>query len=66
MPPTSPDKLAINAACIMTLRHDDVQSTKPIDALPQLFGDELTALVTYDRRMAAAANLVDLRVAAPR
>jgi predicted nucleic acid-binding protein len=35
-------------------------------AAAQLFGDELTALVTYDRRMAAAATLVDMRVAAPR
>jgi hypothetical protein len=31
-----------------------------------LFGDELTTVVTYDRRMAAAAGLVDLAVAAPR
>jgi uncharacterized protein len=31
-----------------------------------LFGDELTTVVTYDRRMAAAAGLVDLTVAAPR
>ena len=35
-------------------------------AAAQLFGDELTAIVTYDRRMAAAARLVDLPVAAPR
>jgi len=35
-------------------------------AAAQLFGDELTALVTYDRRMTAAASLVTLRVAAPR
>jgi predicted nucleic acid-binding protein len=35
-------------------------------AAAQLFGDELTAVVTYDRRMAAAAKLVDLTVAAPR
>ena len=35
-------------------------------AAAQLFGDELTAVVTYDRRMAAAAELVDLTVAAPR
>ena len=34
-------------------------------AAAQLFGDELTAVVTYDRRMAAAAGLVDLTVAAP-
>jgi uncharacterized protein len=34
-------------------------------ASAQLFGEELTAIVTYDRRMAAAAALVDLRVAAP-
>ena len=35
-------------------------------AAAQLFGDELTAIVTYDRRLAAAARLVDLPVAAPR
>ncbi len=35
-------------------------------AAAQLFGDELTAVVTYDRRMAAAASLIDLTVAAPR
>lgn len=35
-------------------------------AAAQLFGDELTAVVTYDRRMAAAAALVDLTIAAPR
>ena len=35
-------------------------------AAAQLFGGELTAVVTYDRRMAAAAGLVDLAVAAPR
>jgi predicted nucleic acid-binding protein len=35
-------------------------------AAAQLFGDELTAVVTYDRRMAAAAGLVALTVAAPR
>ncbi len=35
-------------------------------AAAQLFGDELTAVVTYDRRMAAAARLVELTVAAPR
>ena len=35
-------------------------------AAAQLFGDELTAVVTYDRRMTAAADLVDLIVAAPR
>ena len=35
-------------------------------AAAQLFGGELTAIVTYDRRMAAAAALVDLTVAAPR
>jgi uncharacterized protein len=31
-----------------------------------LFGDELTRVVTYDRRMTAAARLVDLAVVAPR
>ena len=35
-------------------------------AAAQLFGGELTAIVTYDRRMAAAAALVDLAVTAPR
>ncbi len=35
-------------------------------AAAQLFGDALTAVVTYDRRMAAAAGLLDLTVAAPR
>lgn len=34
-------------------------------AAAQLFGDELTAVVTYDRRMAAAAALIDVTVAAP-
>jgi len=35
-------------------------------AAAQVFGDDLTAIVTYDRRMAAAAGLMDLAVAAPR
>jgi predicted nucleic acid-binding protein len=35
-------------------------------AAAHLFGGELSAVVTYDRRMAAAAGLVDLPVAAPR
>ena len=35
-------------------------------AAAQLFDAELTAVVTYDRRMAAAAELVDIAVAAPR
>ena len=35
-------------------------------AAAQLFGDELTAIVTYDRRMVAAAGLLDLTVTAPR
>jgi predicted nucleic acid-binding protein len=35
-------------------------------AAAQLFGDELTAVVTYDRQMAEAAVLVDVVVAAPR
>lgn len=35
-------------------------------AAAQVFGDELSALVTYDARMAAAAALIDLRVTAPR
>jgi predicted nucleic acid-binding protein len=32
----------------------------------QIFGDEMTALVTYDSRMATAATLLELQVAAPR
>ena len=48
----------------------DPRVLRSLDALhlaaAQLFGDELTAVVTYDRRMAAAAGLVDLTVAAPR
>jgi predicted nucleic acid-binding protein len=35
-------------------------------AAAQLLGDELTAVVTYDRRMTAAAALIDLTVVAPR
>jgi len=35
-------------------------------AAAQLFAGELTAIVTYDRRMATAAELFDLAVAAPR
>jgi uncharacterized protein len=35
-------------------------------AAAQMFGDELTALVIYDRRMAVAASLAALAVAAPR
>ena len=35
-------------------------------AAAQVFGGALAAVVTYDRRMAAAAGLVDLTVAAPR
>ena len=35
-------------------------------AAAQLFGDELTAVVTYDRRMATAAALTGMVVAAPR
>ena len=35
-------------------------------AAAQLFGDELRAVVTYDRRMAAAAAHVGLSVIAPR
>jgi predicted nucleic acid-binding protein len=35
-------------------------------AAAQVFGDEVTAVVTYDTRMAAAASLLDLQVAAPR
>jgi len=48
----------------------DPRVLRSLDALhlaaAQLFGDELNAIVTYDRRMAAAAQLVDLQVAAPR
>lgn len=35
-------------------------------AAAQVFGDDLTAVVTYDRRMATAAGLLDLKVDAPR
>jgi hypothetical protein len=35
-------------------------------AAAQIFGDEMTALVTYDSRMATAATLLELQVAAPR
>ena len=35
-------------------------------AAAQLVGDELAAVVTYDRRMAEAPMLVDVVVAAPR
>jgi predicted nucleic acid-binding protein len=35
-------------------------------AAAQVFGDELTALVTYDGRMATAANRLELQVDAPR
>lgn len=35
-------------------------------AAAQVFGNDLTALVTYDRRMAEAADLVALTVTAPR
>lgn len=35
-------------------------------AAAQVFGDELTAVVTYNGRMTAAARLLELRVHAPR
>jgi hypothetical protein len=35
-------------------------------AAAQVFGDEVTAMVTYDHRMAAAASLLEMQVAAPR
>jgi uncharacterized protein len=35
-------------------------------AAAQLFGDELTAIITYDGRMTSAASLLDLPVDAPR
>lgn len=35
-------------------------------AAAQLLGEELTAVVTYDRRMASAAALLDLNVTSPR
>jgi uncharacterized protein len=48
----------------------DPRVSRSLDAIhlaaAQLFGDELTAIVTYDRSMAAAASLVDLPVATPR
>jgi uncharacterized protein len=48
----------------------DLRVLRSLDAIhlaaAQLFGDELAAVVTYDRRMAAAVGLVDLTVVAPR
>jgi len=48
----------------------DPRVSRSLDAIhlsaAQLFGGELTAVVTYDRRMTAAAGLADLAVAAPR
>ena len=48
----------------------DPRILRSLDALhlaaAQLFGDELTAVVTYDRRMADAAVLLELTVVAPR
>jgi uncharacterized protein len=35
-------------------------------AAAQVFGDELTAVVTYDRRMATAAEFLGLKVDVPR
>jgi predicted nucleic acid-binding protein len=35
-------------------------------AAAQSFGDDVTAIVTYDARMAAGARLLDIQVAAPR
>ena len=35
-------------------------------AAAQILGDEMTTLVTYDGRMATAAALLELQVAAPR
>ena len=35
-------------------------------AAAQAFGEEVTAVVTYDSRMATAAGLLDLRVDSPR
>lgn len=55
----------LEAAAIM-----DPRIVRSLDAIhlaaAQLFGDELTALVTYDRRMADAARSMGLEVAAPR
>ena len=48
----------------------DPRILRSLDALhlaaAQLFGDELTAVVTYDRRMADAAVLLELTAVAPR
>jgi predicted nucleic acid-binding protein len=59
------DDELLDAAAMM-----DPRVLRSLDAVhlaaAQLFGDELTALVTYDRRVAAAASLVDLKIAAPR
>jgi predicted nucleic acid-binding protein len=59
------DEELVDSAAII-----DPRVLRSLDAIhlaaAQLFGDELTAIVTYDRRMAAAASLLDLTVTAPR
>jgi predicted nucleic acid-binding protein len=48
----------------------DPEILRSLDAIhlaaAQVFGDELSAVVTYDARMARAAALLELRVDAPR
>jgi hypothetical protein len=48
----------------------DASVLRSLDAIhlaaARTFGDELTAVITYDARMTAAANAVGLTVAAPR
>ena len=48
----------------------DPDALRSLDAIhlaaAQVFGDELTAVVTYDSRMAMAADLLQLPVNAPR
>lgn len=48
----------------------DVGILRSLDAIhlaaAQLLGEELTAVVTYDHRMTAAANVLGLAVDAPR
>jgi predicted nucleic acid-binding protein len=59
------DDALLDAAALL-----DPDVLRSLDAIhlaaAQLFGDDLTAVVTYDARMRAAATLLDMPVAAPR
>lgn len=59
----------IDDALLEAAANLDPRVLRSLDAIhlaaAQVFGDELRALVTYDRRMAEAARLVDLAVVAP-